>query len=177
MRKWTTLVVLVTLVGLGAWADIDRGTGDPANASLGVTVGWNANNWVIIYIPAADMSVDLGTVDGSLYDPGTGTWTPLTSGGHSVYMVTNNPAGLQLQVSGTLTSYPSGHPNPTGILGRLTLTSTTLGLSGALSGTLTYSTAGPGLASATDLVYTFTPSFDDVPGNYAVTVTYTVTTQ
>lgn len=146
MRKWATVVAAVALVSLGAWADIDRGTGDPANATLGVTVGWNANNWVIIYIPTEDMAVDLGTVDGNRYDPETGTWSPLTSDGHSVYMATNDTAGLQLQVSGTLTSYPSGHPDPNGILGRLTLTSATLGLSGALSGTLTSSTSGPGLA-------------------------------
>ena len=45
-----------------------------------------------------------------------------------------------------------------------------MGIAGALSNTLT-------LFTASDILYSFTPSFDDVPGNYSVTVVYTATTQ
>ena len=178
MKYLATAVAVLALVGLGALADVSRGTGNPANASLGVSVGWDALNWVILYIPTTDMAVDLGTVTPDLYDPVTDTWTALIDPGgpRSVYVITNAD-GFQLQISGTLSVYPTDHPNPDGILDRLTLTSTDLGVSAAaLSGTITY-LGSRGLFLADDIVYQFTPSFDDVPGAYAVTVTYTVTTR
>ena len=178
MKYLATAVAVLALVGLGALADVSRGTGNPANASLGVSVGWDALNWVILYIPTTDMAVDLGTVTPDLYDPVTDTWTALIDAGgpRSVYVITNAD-GFQLQISGTLSLYPTDHPNPDGILDRLTLTSTDLGVSAAaLSGTITY-LGSRGLFLADDIVYQFTPSFDDVPGAYAVTVTYTVTTR
>ena len=178
MKKWAIVVAAVTLAGLTVWADINSGTGNPANASLGVSVGWDALNWVILYIPTTDMAVDLGTVTPDLYDPVTDTWTALIDAGgpRSVYVITNAD-GFQLQISGTLSVYPTDHPNPDGILDRLTLTSTDLGASAAaLSGTITY-LGSRGLFLADDIVYQFTPSFDDVPGDYAVTVVYTATTQ
>lgn len=141
-----------------------------AQANQPVDVSWSAAGWIIIYIPTADRSVDLGTIDASLYDPVTDTWQRLSSTGHSVYVATNAKNGFVLQISGSLTTYPTGHPNPNGILGRLTLASTSLGISGALDGTISY-TGSRGLTFATDIAYEFTPSLDDVPGNYSVQVT------
>ena len=176
MRKW--LIVASVVLGLGCWAfaGTDVGTGDPASASLDVSISWSVFNWIILYIPAGDMSVTLGEVGPGLYHPDTGSWDQLESGGHSVYVITNDPDGFQLQVSATLVSCPDGHPNPDGILARLEWSSSTLRGSGSLDGTVTC-TGSTGLTSASDITYTFTPSFDDVAGDYSVTVTYTVTTQ
>ena len=176
MRKW--LIVASIVLGLGCWAfaDIASGTGEHASASLDVTVSWSVLNWIILYIPAGDMSVTLGEVGPGLYHPDTGSWDQLESGGHSVYVITNDPDGFQLQVSAELASYPTDHPNPDGILARLEWSSSTLGGSGSLNGTVTCF-GSRGLTSASDITYTFTPSFDDVAGDYSVTVTYTVTTQ
>jgi len=173
------MIMGVLVIGLVGWADVSRGTGDPATASLDVTVEWNAYNWIIIYIPAEDMNIDLGTISPDLYNPETGNWTPLTDAGgpRSVMVITNAAGGFQLQISGTLDTYPSDHGNPGGILGRLTLSSTDLGVTDApLSGTITY-TGSRGLFLADDIVYEYTPSFDDTAGSYSVTVTYTATTQ
>jgi hypothetical protein len=179
MKKWLTVALAVSLISLGGWADVSRGTGDPASASLDVTVNWSAYNWIILYIPAGDMSVDLGTITPDLYDPETGTWTPLTDNGgpRTVMVITNDSDGFQLQISGSLSTYPSDHPNPSGILNRLTITSTDLGVTdAALSSTITY-TGSQGLFLADDIAYEFTPSFDDTAGSYSVLVTYTATTQ
>ena len=176
MRKW--LIVASIVLGLGCWAfaDIASGTGEHASASLDVTVSWSVLNWIILYIPAGDMSVTLGEVGPGLYHPDTGSWDQLESGGHEIYVITNDPDGFQLQVSAKLASYPTDHPSPDGILARLEWSSSTLGGSGSLDGTVTC-TGSTGLTSASDITYTFTPSFDDVAGDYSVTVTYTVTTQ
>ena len=179
MRKW--LIVASIVLGLGCWAFAHTavGTGDPASASLDdvVTVSWSVLNWIILYIPAGDTSVNLGEVGPGLYHPDTGSWDQLESGGHEIYVITNDPDGFQLQVSATLVSCPDGHPNRDGILARLEWSSDTLGVSDYLNGTVTYTTDSSGLTSASDITYTFTPSFDDVAGDYSVTVTYTVTTQ
>ena len=178
MRKW--LIVASIVLGLGCWAFAHTavGTGDPASASLNdvVTVSWSVLNWIILYIPAGDTSVPLGQIGPGLYHPDTGSWDQLKSGEHEVYVITNDLGGFQLQVSATLVSCPDGHPNPDGILARLEWSSSTLGGSGSLNGTVTCF-GSRGLTSASDITYTFTPSFDDVAGDYSVTVTYTVTTQ
>jgi len=177
MRKLLILAGAVVALGGLALADVDRGTGDPAEASLDVTVTWSAAEWIILYIPSTDMSVNLGEIGPGRYDPETGTWTPLESGNHRVVVVTNAPGGFQLQISAAVASVPAGHPNPTGILSRLTLTSAALGLTDASLDT-TRSYSGPrGLFMANDIQYQFTPSFDDVPGSYSVTITYTATSQ
>jgi len=173
MRKWLIVASIVLGLGCLAFADTAVGTGDPTRASLNVTVGWSVLNWIILYIPAGDMSVNLGEVGPDKYNPETKEWTPLKSGGHSVYVITSDPDGFELQVSATLVSYPDGHPDSDGILARLEWSSS-LG-SGSLDGTVTY-TGSTGLTSASDITYTFTPSFDDIAGDYSVTVTYTVTT-
>ena len=178
MRKWVVMIMGVLVMGLVGWADVSWGTGDPASASLDVTVEWNAYNWIIIYIPAGDMNIDLGTISPDLYNPETGTWTPLTDAGgpRSVMVITNDAEGFRLQISGTLVSCPNDHGNPDGILGRLTLSSKDLGVKDApLSGTITY-TGSRGRFLADDIVYEYTPSFDDTAGKYSVIVTYTAIT-
>lgn len=182
MRKLRIFGALLgTLLGIGlvGMGGVSVGTGDPASASLDVAVLWDAYNWIILYIPSSDMTIDLGTITPDLYDPETDTWTPLTDSGgpRKVVVVTNNSGGFQLQISAVLVAYPTDHGNPSGILARLTLTSADLGFSdAALSGTLTRN-GSRGLFVADDIVYEFTPSFDDTPGDYSVTITYTATTQ
>ena len=177
MRKFI-LAALAALVVMGGvvFADVDTGIGDPATASLDVNVTWNISQWIVLYIPSVDMNVDLGTVDASLYDPESNSWSSLSSSDHDVVVATNAPGGFQLTISGTLASYPTGHPDPNGILDRLELSSASLGISGPVSGSLTYD-GSRGLTTASDITYTYTPNFDDIPGSYQVTVTYTVTTK
>jgi len=137
-----------------------------------VQVNWHANNWIILYIP--DQTVNLGTVDGSQYDPAKGTWSAITDGlPHSAYVITNSTGGFTLSVSASNNTsgayekaaltrfYISG-----GSLGSPTSLDTQQQI---LSGT----TAG--LASATDINYQYVPSWDDAPGDYQVIVTYTAT--
>ena len=171
MKKWIILVFAASLLGYVATAEVQWNP-----AKINVDVAWSAAGWIIIYIPDNDTHVVLGEIDGSLYDPVSGTWTSLTSDGHTVYVVTNAVNGFQLQITAALSTYPADHPNPNGILDRLTLSSVTMGISGGLNSSLTY-TGSRGLFVARDIEYSFTPSFDDVPGDYSVTVVYTATAQ
>jgi len=176
MRKWLIVASIVLGLGCLAFADIASGIGEHPTASLDVTVSWRVLNWIILYIPADDMSVNLGNVGPDKYNPETNEWTLLESGGHSVYVITSDPDGFELQVSAELVSYPDGHPNPNNILARLAWSSVSLDAKGTLDETVTYTTDSSGLTSASDITYTFKPSFDDIAGDYSVTVTYTVTT-
>ncbi len=168
MKRLFAFVVAVSLmlaVGVGLWAasDLDRGT-PPLSASLSPVVQWSANSWIFLYIPDADMTVDLGVTDDSLYDPVTDTWKPLTSGTKNVYVSGNISFSLRVTAAST-----------TADLARFEITGGDLGGFVSLDTKRTLKSGGSGMTHIDDIQYQYVPSWDDAPGNYSVTVTYTVT--
>ena len=169
MKRLITLIVIGALVigaGVAALADTSVGTtGTPA--TLSPVVSWNVANWIVLYIPNNDMTVDLGTIDGSLYDPSTSTWTPLTSSNKNAYVISN--------VNYTLTLHAASTGTNTADLSRFEVKGGDLTSFTPLSSDQTLKTGQPGITHISDIQYEYVPSFSDAPGDYAVTVTYTVT--
>ncbi len=163
-----TLIAGITVIGVGTLGDtaIDSGAA-PLSASLSPIVTWHVNNWIILYIPNSDMAVDLGTIDGSLYDPTTDSWTPLTSSDKNAYVFANTNYTLTLHAASTGTE--------TADLSRFQVKGGDLGAFTSLSTDQTLKTGGIGVTHISDIQYRYVPSFDDAPGDYAVTVTYTLT--
>ena len=162
------LVVAIAVIGLGAFGGTAMDSGaSPRSASLSPVVTWSVQNWIILYIPDSDMNVDLGTIDGSLYDPTTGTWTPLISQDKNAYVVAN--------VNYTLTLHAASTGTNNADLSRFKIKGGDLSSFTPLSSDQTLKTGQPGITHIGDIQYEYVPSFNDAPGNYAVTVTYTVT--
>ena len=161
------LVAAATVAMIGTMAFGDTAIGGNS-ASLSPVVTWNVSGWIILYIPHSDMTVDLGTIDGNLYDPETGTWTPLVSSTKNAYVFANRTYTLTLSAASTgaetadLTRFK--------VKGGTLLTDFT-----PLDSDQTMATGGAGITHIDDIQYEYIPSFDDAPGDYAVTVTYTVT--
>ncbi len=169
MKRLFILVIVGTLVigaSVATVADTSVGaTGTPA--ALSPKVSWNVVNWIILYIPNSDMTVDLGTIDGSLYDPSTNTWTPLTSSNKNAYVISN--------VNYTLTLHAASTGTNTADLSRFEVKGGDLTSFTPLSTDQKLKTGQPGVTHIDDIQYEYVPSFNDAPGDYAVTVTYTVT--
>ena len=170
MKRLILLLALaaVMTIGLVGFADtaVDSGP-TPLSASLSPVVSWNVVNWIILYIPDDDMAVNLGTIDGSLYDPEHGTWTPLTSSSKNAYVIAN--VGYTLTLSAASTGTESAD------LTRFQVKGGDLTSFASLDSDQTMKTGNPGITHISDIQYQYVPSFDDAPGDYAVTVTYTVT--
>lgn len=94
------LVAAATVAMIGTMAFGDTAIGGNS-ASLSPVVTWNVSGWIILYIPHSDMTVDLGTIDGNLYDPETGTWTPLVSSTKNAYVFANRTYTLTLSAAST----------------------------------------------------------------------------
>lgn len=171
MKRLLTLVLAVSVlasVGLGGWADIARDSGTlPLSASLQPVVTWNANNFIILYIPSADMAVDLGTIDGTLYDPVSDTWTPLTSTSKNAYVIANVAFTLKVTAASTGTE--------TADLTRFKMSGGDLSSFTALDSAQTLKSGSAGITHISDIQYRYEPSWADAAGDYAVTVTYTAT--
>jgi hypothetical protein len=165
-RLFVLLIAAVTVVGLsiGSWA------ANPQD----VNVNWDVNGWIILYVPSTDREVTLGTVDGSQYNPETETWTAITDGiPHSAYVISNSVNGFTLTVSAA---------NDIGYevadLSRFQMQGGDLSSwTGSLNGTQIMARSSAGISGVTDLKYQYVPSWEDVPGNYQVIVTYTATAQ
>ena len=163
-------VAAVVLIGTGVLADTAQDSGAaPLSASLSPIVTWNVTGWVILYIPSSDMAVDLGTIDGTLYDPVSGTWTPLTSSDKNVYVISNTSYILTVSAAST--------GNETADLSRFQIKGGDLATFTSLDSDQTLKNGGAGITHIADIQYQYIPSFADVPGDYAVTVTYTATAQ
>ena len=142
-------------------------------------VSWNAGNWIILYIPEADMKVDLGTIDDESYDPVTGEWTDLESTNHSVYVITNHISGFTLvinQLTATNVTAPTGVDKDTVL--------TKFKVKGGDQTSYTVLTGGDvaildrdsnGIYSTSDISYKYTPDTSDLSGSYSISLTYTVT--
>ncbi|MCD6141415.1 hypothetical protein J7J55_01685 [Candidatus Bipolaricaulota bacterium] len=160
------LVAAATVAMIGTMAFGDTAIGGNS-ASLSPVVTWNVSGWIILYIPHSDMTVDLGTIDGNLYDPETGTWTPLVSSTKNAYVFANRTYTLTLSAASTGTE--------TADLTRFEVKGGDLTAFTPLDSDQTMATGGAGITHIDDIQYEYIPSFDDAPGDYAVTVTYTVT--
>ena len=169
MKRLLLLVVAISVVAsVGVWADIDRDSGTPPlSASLAPIVTWNAHSWIILHIPNADMAVDLGTIDGTLYDPVSDTWTPLTSDSKNAYVIGNVDFTLKVTAASTGTE--------TADLTRFKMVGGDLGGFTALDSEQTLKAGNAGITHISDIQYRYEPTWDDAPGDYAVTVTYTAT--
>ncbi len=162
------VVVISVVVSVGVWADTARDNGaTPLSASLAPVVTWNAHNWIILYIPKADMAVDLGTIDGTLYDPVSDTWTPLTSGDKNAYVIGNVSFILKVIAASTGTI--------TADLTRFKMVGGDLASFTALDSDQTLKKGNVGITHISDIQYRYEPTWADAPGDYAVTVTYTAT--
>ena len=157
------LVVAVAVsVGVAVWAS------NPQD----VQVNWHTNSWIILYVP--DQSIELGTIDGSQYNPASETWRPITDGNdHSAYVITNNAAGFTLSVSAAnAAGYVAAD------LSRFQMVGGNLGTwTGNLNNTQILSGSSVGVGRATNINYQYVPSWDDAAGDYRVIVTYTATAQ
>ncbi|RLE40835.1 hypothetical protein DRJ23_01240 [Candidatus Acetothermia bacterium] len=160
------LVAAATVAVIGTMAFGDTAIGGNS-ASLQPVVRWSVSGWIILYIPHSDMTVDLGTIDGNLYDPETGTWTPLVSSTKNAYVFANRTYTLTLSAASTGTE--------TADLTRFEVKGGDLTAFTPLDSDQTMATGGAGITHIDDIQYEYIPSFDDAPGDYAVTVTYTVT--
>ena len=178
MKRLFILVIVGTLVigaSVATVADTSVGaTGTPA--ALSPKVSWNVVNWIILYIPdnnPDDMNVGLGTVNSGYYDLNTGTWKPLTDNkNHNAYVITNDPQGYTLTVSATASSTPAADLTRFQIKGGDLIDWASLDT----ARTLKKGDAGDvGVTHIDNIQYEYLPSFNDAPGDYAVTVTYTVT--
>ena len=156
-----TVVVAMSL-GVAVWA------ASPQN----VQVNWHTNSWIILYVP--DQNIDLGTVDGSQYNPATEQWEPITDeSDHSAYVITNSAGGFTLSVSAVNeTGYNPADLSRFQIKGG-SLTDWT----GNLDDTVILSGSTYGIGRATDINYQYVPSWDDAAGDYRVIVTYTATAE
>jgi len=133
-----------------------------------VTLNWDLPRWIILHIPPAHMSVDLGTITPGLFDPRTETWTPLTSGMKSAWVIAN--VGFILRVTAESTGPMETDLTRFKMIGGDLTTFTPLDV----ERTLATSTIG-GLHWIRDIQYQYIPCWRDAPGLYKVTVTYTVT--
>ena len=134
-----------------------------------VRLSWNALSWIVLHIPTVDMSVFLGTITPDLFDPATGTWTPLTSGTKSAWVIANVGFTLTVTAESATGFMPADLTRFKMIGGDLT-TFTPLDV----ERTLATSTIG-GLHWIRDIQYQYIPCWRDALGLYKVTVTYTVT--
>jgi len=167
MKRLIILLAVATTVAMvGAAAVADTAVGGNS-ASLSPVITWSASGWIILYIPSSDMSVDLGTIDGTLYDPVSGTWTPLVSSTKNAYVFSNRTYTLTLSAVNTGTE--------TADLTRFKVKGGDLTAFTALDSDQVMKTGGAGDTHIDDIQYEYIPSFDDAPGDYAITVTYTVT--
>jgi hypothetical protein len=159
-----TVVVMTMYVGVAAWA------ANPQD----VDVDWNVDSWIILYVPAGDRDISLGTVDGSQYDPETETWTAITDGSsHSAYVISNSVDGFTLSVSAAnATGYEAADLSRFQMVGG-DLTAWT----GDLSNTQILASSTAGIEGVTDIKYQYVPDWEDAPGKYQVIVTYTATAQ
>lgn len=159
-----TVVVMVISLGAAVWA------ANPQD----VNVDWDVNGWIILYVPSGDREIDLGTVDGSQYDPETETWTAITDGDtHKAYVISNSVGGFTLSVSAAnATAYEAAD------LARFQMVGGALtAWTGSLSDTQLLADSSAGIGSVTDIKYQYVPDWADAPGNYQVIVTYTATAQ
>jgi hypothetical protein len=142
------MLVVVLSLGVAAWASDQQD----------VQVNWHANSWIILYVPTADQTVDLGTIDGSQYDPATDTWSAISDGNdHTAYVITNSAGGFTLSISAAnATGYNTAALTRFQMKGGDLAAWTSLdSAQQILSGT------SAGVASATDINYQYIPSWDD----------------
>ncbi|MFO8034658.1 MAG: hypothetical protein R6U88_05820 [Candidatus Bipolaricaulota bacterium] len=167
MRKWmavgTALLVGLVLGTVGYAVD------------EGVNVSWDSQWFIRLTID--ELSVSLGTIGGDdgpgSYDPNSGEWEPLESTGHGGWVLSNNPNGFTLTVSA---ANEGGYEEAD--LSRFFITGWTTEGWQALNDTVTLGTRGnAGRQDLDDIGYRYEPSFDDAPGDYEVTVTFTATTE
>ncbi len=174
-RLFVLMLVGALVIGVGVVTLAETVVNTPPSATAtinDVDASWSVVNWIILYIPVADLSVNLGTdVGGSYYDPDTDVWDPVTDGAnHNAYVITNAPDGYTLTVSAVV---------PTGMLGDLArfqieggdLSWTSLNTTQTLK-----TTSAAAIDHISDIQYQYLVNETDAAGDYAVTVTYTVTT-
>jgi len=170
MKKLSLLGMVIAVVlafSVAGWADVARGDG----AKLSPQVSWNAGNWIILYIPEADMKVDLGTIDDESYDPVTGQWTDLESTNHSVYVITNHISGFTLVINQLTAANVTA---PTGVDKDTVLTK--FKVKGGDQTSYTVLTGGNvAILDRADISYKYTPDTSDLSGSYSISLTYTVT--
>ena len=163
------LVAAATVAMIGTTTFGNTAIGDNTNsASLAPVVRWSVSGWVILYIPDRDMTVNLGEINGTLYDPETETWTPLVSSTKNAYVFANRTYTLTLSAAST--GAETADLPRFKVKGGTLLTDFT-----PLDRDQTMATGEAGITHIDDIQYEYIPSFDDAPGDYAVTVTYTVT--
>lgn len=169
------VMVIVLAFSVSGWTATARGNG----AELSPQVRWNAGNWIILYIPGTDMSVDLGTIGDESYDPVTEQWTDLESTNHSVYIITNHMRGFTLVIN-QLTS--DDVTAPAGVDKDMVLTK--FKVKGGDQTSYTVLTDGDitildrdssGIFFASNISYKYTPDTSDLSGSYGISLTYTVT--
>jgi len=178
MKKLSIVGIVMAVVlafSMAGWADVARGDG----AELSPQVSWKVANWIILYIPDADMSVDLGTIDDESYNPVTEEWTDLESTDHSVYVITNHTSGFTLVVKQLTVSDVTA---PTGVdkdevLSKFKAKGGDQSSYTVLTGgdTTVLDRSSNGIFSAKDISYKYTPDTSDLSGNYNISLTYTVT--
>ncbi|MEA1904852.1 MAG: hypothetical protein U9M97_03105 [Candidatus Hadarchaeota archaeon] len=175
MKRLFLVTMLVGLLTLGLSVGVAAASVTGTGSSLGVNVTWKVDSWIILYIPTGDMSFDLGEVDSSYYDPVNKTWDPLTDGGsHNAWVITNDPAGYTLtviavdaSVSGNELADVTRFEMKGGDLSGFTAVDTDQTLK---------TTSAAAVDHISDIKYRYQVDETDAPGDYAVTVTYTVTT-
>ncbi|MFQ5795516.1 MAG: hypothetical protein ACE5JP_10770 [Candidatus Bipolaricaulia bacterium] len=183
-----TALVLVISASIGVWAVTGGNNGAAVNGTVGPlsdgtpVVSWSAYTWAQIAVHGA---VALGTIDDTTAYTGAtpsggGAFGNLESLTNNVFVITNDPDGWVLQISVTGTSTPLGFTGD--LLGDFQWRETpiTAGTYAAATGLDLLPATVDTTAAAGSAVYGFDYKYNidinDIPGNYSVTVQYTVTT-
>lgn len=141
-------------------------------ALTGGITGQAAWHWLVIYIPAEDMRIDLGVIDSSCYDITTDSWCAISDGKrHRIWVYTSNPRGLSLTVAARDTG-----STPIDDLADLQIRGGDLADWTGLSCEVTLKTLhSAGSTWVNDIEYRYRLDAHDSPGSYEVTLTYTAT--
>lgn len=135
-----------------------------------VTISWNALTWLVL---AVHGSVDLGTIDASIYDIEHG-FSSLESFGNNLFVISNSPSGWELSLGVASTLVPPGFPGD--LLSDL-YWRVDGGAYRAATGLDTTPVLVASRATAGSAVFSFDFRYqvdtDDIPGDYAVTLRYT----
>jgi hypothetical protein len=132
-------------------------------------LSWSITAWCALSVPQGEATVYLGEVGPGLYDPEADSWQSLSSSAKRLFLATNVPQGLALGVSAS-----SQGELPVDLSRLYVSCCSQPGMSLESPRTL-FTATEPGVYKLTGIVYRYQPDFTDAPGDYMVTVTYTLT--
>jgi len=171
MRK---LVVLLMVVALMSGICVAAFANNNYNHITTVNVYWTIYGWIHLWLPADQRNVDLGEIYFGVLDPATGALPLLERTGLSLTVRTNMARGVIVRVSAANTggAFMAADLTRFYIQGGLLTPWNPMGP--GVTRTI-WAGTGPGTFTITGVGYQYRVTLADLPGEYAVTVTFTAT--